>query len=155
MSPIWAIKKFDRGKIRNHIRLTSNNKLNDINKGHVALKEVKPLHEVPLWFPDEIDFHSEGEDVVPNEHHTCHDCPECQDSTIDSLITDLTLKILPGGDQIGEMQQLRRRTATSLITNNARIKEANWFPGSSMSVYYPRGSACLEVSREEGMKLGE
>ena len=79
------------------------NKPNEMSKGQVALEEVQPLHEVPLWFPHEIDLHSEGKDVVPKEHHTPNDCRESQKSSIPSRIANLTFKILQVGSQIGEM----------------------------------------------------
>ena len=37
------------------------------------MKEVQPLYEIPLGFPNQIDLHSEGEDVVPDKHRRRHD----------------------------------------------------------------------------------
>ena len=52
------------------------NEPNGVNKGQVALEEVQPFHESPLWFPNEIDLHPKGKDVVPNKHRRRDDCRE-------------------------------------------------------------------------------
>ena len=126
--PYLTFKKFEhRNKIENPIRLTNENKPNSISKWQVALKEVQPLHEIPLWFPNELNLHFEGKDAVPQEHRTRYDYRESQESSISSLIAALTFKILPVGwsDQRNATpEEVGKQTTTSLITNNPVTKEA-------------------------------
>jgi hypothetical protein len=77
-----------------------------------------------------------------------HDCPESQKSSIASPIADLTFKILPVGLshwRNATLEEVGKRTVTSLPTNNVVTKEAKSFSGPTMSVNYSRGSMCLEV----------
>jgi len=57
--------------------------LNGIDKGQIALKEVHPLHEIPLRFPNQIDLYSERKEVIPNKYHT--DCNYGEDQKIQLL----------------------------------------------------------------------
>ena len=65
--------------------------------------------------------------VVPKEHYTCHDCGESQKSSFAPPIVELTFKILPMVIRSAKFntEELRKLTATSLIANNAEIKEVN------------------------------
>jgi len=129
---LFSLQKKIRIGREEKIRPTRENKPNDICKGQVTLKEVQPLHEIPLWFPYEVDLHSEGKEVVPKVHHTRHDYSECQDSAITSLITDFTFKILPVGWSNwhnATLEELGKRTVPSLVINNAQIKESAWSHG--------------------------
>ena len=49
-------------------------KANSVDKWQVALEEVQALHKIPLPFPNQIDLHSEGKDVVPNKNRRGRDC---------------------------------------------------------------------------------
>jgi len=65
-----------------------------------------------------------------------------------SLIINLTFKILPvewSDWRNGTLEEVGKRTVTSLLTNNVVTKEAKSFPGPTISVNYLRGSICLEV----------
>ena len=57
-------------------KLTMESKPHGIDKGQVTLNQIQPLHETPLWSPNEIDLHSEGNDVIPNEQRARCDCSE-------------------------------------------------------------------------------
>ena len=59
-------------------RLTIESKPRGIDKGQVTLKKVQRLHKTPLRFPNEIDLHAEGNDVIPNKQRTRCDCGENQ-----------------------------------------------------------------------------
>ena len=117
-------------KDRRDIRLTIENKPNGVNKGQVTLKEVQPLHEIPLCLPNEIDLHPEGKDVVPNEHRRRHDCRESQKTSISPPMAELTFNILAGGRTImirsESAKRKKPRTVTNLISNNTVINDVNW-----------------------------
>jgi len=94
------------------------------------LKEVQPLYEIPLWFPHEIDLHSEGEHVVPKEQHTHHDCRRRSEELDFFSDRRIDHQKSASSDQIVEMQnwkplEIRKRTITSLSTDNSEVKEAN------------------------------
>jgi hypothetical protein len=61
------------------------------------LKKVQSLYETPLRFPNEIDLHSEGEDVIPNKQCTRCDCNGNQNTGFVFPMTTLTGKILEIG----------------------------------------------------------
>jgi hypothetical protein len=67
----------DEGKkVNQRTRLTMENQPYGIDKGQIALKEVQPLHEIPLRFPNQIDLHADGKDAIPNKHCRRRDCGE-------------------------------------------------------------------------------
>ena len=108
LSPIWSIKKWLE-EDRKHIGLTIGDHLNEKNKREVTLKEVQPLHEIPLGFPHEINLHSEGKDVVPSKHRTGYDCGESQKNLISAPIADWPSKLCQwwsdqGNATLGELE---------------------------------------------------
>jgi len=102
------------------------NQENGINKGRVALKEEQPLHKIPLWFPNEINLHCEGNNVVPYEHHRCHDCWDLEHHNWFSN-DRIYLQNSAGVIRSAKYNTGRKLgcTITNLITDNVGIKEAN------------------------------
>jgi len=77
VNPVFARTKKRWGKEGwENSKLTSKSKPHGIEKGQVPLNQIYPRHETPLWSPNEIDLHSEGNDIIPNKHCTSCDCSE-------------------------------------------------------------------------------
>jgi hypothetical protein len=115
------------------VELTVYDKPNGIDEWQVALKKVQPLHQSPLGFPDQIDLHSEGKNVVPNKHRRGRDCGGNKNSYFNFFYTDsrtndqisCSTAIF---DQMRESETERKLTATNLTAVNLLINEARGSP---------------------------
>jgi len=77
-SRLFDLKKIWGKNDGQDIRLTMESQEKSIDKGQVALKEIKPLHKVPLRFPNQINLHAKGKDVIPNKYSSRCNCDKDQ-----------------------------------------------------------------------------